>query len=805
VVLIDRSTSVEHFDYSRLDEEWASLRLLTALGTSLGAPRAAYLVVEPDPGGDLFYAPARDGALERRVLAGEHCGSELLWHATFALPLAVVEAPGALFKLIRANGLAVALPAPWLRDVNGHALALTGYRSRQHEAPRHAFGNARRLAALATAVAITATSTPAIALGVGDGSPASAAASAPAVAAVTIAQSGATPATGPAPTTTPDATSVSPALMTSTGPATAQTPTSAVAGVTPAAAPATHAGTLPSTRSVSGRRVIAVSPSTSGAPRRSPPPVKLIHLFSSPSHAAHHTVANPARLATECSTLDGAGPIAYAATPASIAARNLRAECKAASKTADHGAARGKSAPPLAATLTIVSSAPPASTKSAPAGGATTPPAGGATTPPAAGKPIPEPTSAHPGAPASKHHRAAHSSVTGGASLVTPTTTSPTSPGSVPVLSSAPPGFPLPQTWTGTVMTDPSLTGAVTDLSGLLSNGDRPPSFLIPIYMQAGRRYDVPWEVLASINAIESDYGRDLSTSSAGAVGWMQFEPSTWRQYGMAVDGHSVPNPYDPVDAIFSAARYLAAAGAAQDVSKAVYAYNHATWYVDEVLSRARAIAGHAQYARATIKRGTFSVSFATGRKRRPTVTYHGGVLSPYDRLIAAANMVSAANFPYLYGGGHEQPAQFAPFDCSGSVSYVIQQAGYKVPTTVSGDIPIWKFPAGPGRVTIFYNPVHTYMRIGDRYFGTSGFARPNGGGAGWFDVDKLPAGYLAQFREVHVPGLGQNSFAAGGIPPVVSSTSTHTSGSRPQTLSWSSFKANVQVWMSTLGPFPSA
>ena len=113
--------------------------------------------------------------------------------------------------------------------------------------------------------------------------------------------------------------------------------------------------------------------------------------------------------------------------------------------------------------------------------------------------------------------------------------------------------------------------------------------------------------------------------------------------------------------------------------------------------------------------------------------------------------MVSAANFPYLYGGGHEQPARFGPFDCSGSVSYVMQQAGYKVPTTVSGEIPIWKFPAGPGRVTIFYNPVHTFMRIGNRFFGTSGFARP-GGGAGWFDVNKLPSGYLAQFREVHVP-----------------------------------------------------
>ena len=93
-------------------------------------------------------------------------------------------------------------------------------------------------------------------------------------------------------------------------------------------------------------------------------------------------------------------------------------------------------------------------------------------------------------------------------------------------------------------------------------------------------------------------------------------------------------------------------------------------------------------------------------------------------------------------------------------MSYVLQQAGYKVPTTVSGDVPIWKFPAGPGRVTIFYNAGHTFMRIGNRYFGTSGFARGAGGGAGWFDVNRLPVGYLSTFNEVHVPRLGVNSFA---------------------------------------------
>jgi soluble lytic murein transglycosylase-like protein len=322
------------------------------------------------------------------------------------------------------------------------------------------------------------------------------------------------------------------------------------------------------------------------------------------------------------------------------------------------------------------------------------------------------------------------------------------------------PGYDGPTTWTGIVSANPALTGAVRDLAGLLSNGNRPPSFLIPIYLQASRRYHVPWQVLAAINAIETDYGRDLSTSTAGAVGWMQFEPSTWKRYGVAADGASEPNPYDPRDAIFAAARYLQAAGGEFDIRTAVYAYNHAGWYVNEVMQRAQAIAEHAQHEHTAVsRRGTVSVMFATGLVRHPQVRFSGGTLSHFDRLIAAANMVSAANFPYLWGGGHEQPARFGPFDCSGSVSYVMQQAGYRVPTTVAADVGSWHLPKGPGRVTIFYDASHTFMRIGGRYFGTSGFARP-GGGAGWFDVNRLPVGYLAQFHEVHVPRLGVDSFS---------------------------------------------
>ena len=94
----------------------------------------------------------------------------------------------------------------------------------------------------------------------------------------------------------------------------------------------------------------------------------------------------------------------------------------------------------------------------------------------------------------------------------------------------------------------------------------RIPPFLLPIYQAAGIQYGVRWEILAAINEIETDYGRNLNVSSAGALGWMQFMPSTWRAYGVDANGDKVKDPYNPVDAIFAAARYLRAAGADQDI-----------------------------------------------------------------------------------------------------------------------------------------------------------------------------------------------------------------------------------------------
>jgi len=110
---------------------------------------------------------------------------------------------------------------------------------------------------------------------------------------------------------------------------------------------------------------------------------------------------------------------------------------------------------------------------------------------------------------------------------------------------------------------------------------------LVALWQGAGSAYGIPWEVLASINKVESNFGRNMGPSSAGAVGWMQFMPSTWERWGVDASGDGVADPWNPEDAIYAAARYLAASGGAQDISRAVLSYNHAQWYVDEVLQLA--------------------------------------------------------------------------------------------------------------------------------------------------------------------------------------------------------------------------
>jgi murein DD-endopeptidase MepM/ murein hydrolase activator NlpD len=115
------------------------------------------------------------------------------------------------------------------------------------------------------------------------------------------------------------------------------------------------------------------------------------------------------------------------------------------------------------------------------------------------------------------------------------------------------------------------------------------PPFLLPIYQACGTEYGIPWEVLASINKIETAFGTNMGPSTAGALGWMQFMPSSWEEYGLDANGDGRKDPYNPVDAICAAAHYLKVAGGSSDLYHAIFAYNHADWYVQEVLLYARA------------------------------------------------------------------------------------------------------------------------------------------------------------------------------------------------------------------------
>lgn len=191
--------------------------------------------------------------------------------------------------------------------------------------------------------------------------------------------------------------------------------------------------------------------------------------------------------------------------------------------------------------------------------------------------------------------------------------------------------------------TDPSLAApSLLEIKAVpnffIEDFDIPP-FLIPIYQAAGSEYGIPWEVLASINRIETAFGTNLNISSAGALGWMQFMPATWEQYGVDANGDGKKDPFNPADAIFAAARYLRAAGGDTDLNRAVFAYNHADWYVQDVLEGASQIAAIPEpiiSSLAALTQGLFPIDAADAK-----IAYRDKVESPDEKTVAPGDEAS--------------------------------------------------------------------------------------------------------------------------------------------------------------------
>jgi len=191
------------------------------------------------------------------------------------------------------------------------------------------------------------------------------------------------------------------------------------------------------------------------------------------------------------------------------------------------------------------------------------------------------------------------------------------------------------------------------------------PPAMLTLYQQAAEACPgLPWTILAAIGTVESDNGQsDLpgvhsGANAAGAEGPMQFEPATFAAYDEPVPPGGVvpPSPYDATDAVYAAARLLCADGGAggADLSGAVYAYNHSTAYVAQVLALAQSYAATTATATAT----------ATP------------VSADSVGAIAVSWALAQIGTPYVWGG--ETPG--VGFDCSGLVQAAYAVAGVALP-----------------------------------------------------------------------------------------------------------------------------
>ncbi len=246
----------------------------------------------------------------------------------------------------------------------------------------------------------------------------------------------------------------------------------------------------------------------------------------------------------------------------------------------------------------------------------------------------------------------------------------------------------------------------------------------LPLYDKAAAKYKLGRRgpaILASIHKTESGFGQSMGPSTAGAIGQMQFMPSTWARYGVDANGDGKKDPFDAADAIQAAARYLAASGAPDSWHDAIFAYNHAEWYVDQVLAGSERFEGVCE---------TVVTPIAGELGTLPT--------ERLERLVYIASWIDRKRYPYCWGGGHSPQPGPSPgisycwgkdgakhpngdepgLDCSGAVRWLLTLTGYSDPGGIGSGGFASAFPSGPGRaVTIYSNAGHVFIGVKGRGF----------------------------------------------------------------------------------------
>jgi hypothetical protein len=310
------------------------------------------------------------------------------------------------------------------------------------------------------------------------------------------------------------------------------------------------------------------------------------------------------------------------------------------------------------------------------------------------------------------------------------------------------------------------------------------PAALVPIFEGAASRYNLGPEgaaILASINYEESDFGESTlpgvhsGANSAGAAGPMQIgiggaAGDTWSAIEVSAPGDppgEAPDVYDEGDAVYSAAHYLASDGMTADPSTwpgAVFDYNHADWYVSEVLALARSYAG-----------GPIALSsvdcapLETTAGDQAEITRQGVALAPADAPLAVQQLIAAGNQiiskPYPVPDQHYGSLDqlWPAYDCSGSTSYVLYKAGLLSDgALVAAQFTAWGQP-GPGRwVTIYANEGHVFIDVAGIVLNTAWYTpvQPSWPPSGprWQPASTIPAQIRGDvyggFTERHPAGL---------------------------------------------------